>query len=204
MNLKQKIVPKKPQFYKVDYREKNAVETLVKRIYGFLPRGNGQPIVIVCIGTDRSTGDALGPLVGSKLQEKQRNPYYVYGTLATPVHAVNLKKELDSLYVNYLNPYIIGIDASLGKLNNVGMISLGEGPVKPGAGVKKQLPPVGDAHLTGIVNVSGFMEYFVLQNTRLHLVTQMAETIADSLHVACLEREASCSLARQSYEEQTT
>jgi putative sporulation protein YyaC len=53
--------------------------------------------------------------------------------------------------------------------------------VRPGAGVNKELPPVGDIHMTGIVNVGGFMEYFVLQNTRLNLVVKMSEIIAQSL-----------------------
>ena len=29
----------------------------------------GQPIVVMCIGSDRSTGDSLGPLVGYKLSK---------------------------------------------------------------------------------------------------------------------------------------
>jgi putative sporulation protein YyaC len=66
-------------------------------------------------------------------------------------------------------------------VSSVGCIQLGPGPVRPGAGVNKDLPPVGDIHITGIVNVGGFMEYFVLQNTRLSLVMKMSEIIAQSL-----------------------
>ena len=47
--------------------------------------------------------------------------------------------------------------------------------------MQKELPEVGDIHINGIVNVSGFMEYFVLQNTRLHLVMSMANTLSESL-----------------------
>ncbi|MCL6574238.1 MAG: DUF1256 domain-containing protein, partial [Bacillus sp. (in: Bacteria)] len=46
----------------------------------------------------------------------------------------------------------------------------------------KDLPAVGDIHITGIVNVSGFMEFFVLQNTRLNLVMNMAKTIANGIY----------------------
>ena len=60
--------------------------------------------------------------------------------------------------------------------------------MKPGAGVNKDLPPVGDIHLTGIVNVGGFMEYFVLQNTRLSIVFHMADVIAECLYQSQLER----------------
>jgi len=50
--------------------------------------------------------------------------------------------------------------------------------------VNKDLPPVGDIHMTGIVNVGGFMEYFVLQNTRLNLVVKMADIIAGCISTA--------------------
>ncbi|MGZ6530106.1 MAG: spore protease YyaC, partial [Tumebacillaceae bacterium] len=69
----------------------------------------------------------------------------------------------------------------LGQLSSVGLVTLANGPLKPGAGVNKVLPEVGNIHLTGIVNVGGFMEYFVLQNTRLSVVMRMADTIVDSL-----------------------
>ncbi|MGH2168427.1 DUF1256 domain-containing protein, partial [Enterococcus faecalis] len=53
-------------------------------------------------------------------------------------------------------------------------------------GVKKDLPPVGDIHITGIVNISGFMEFTVLQNTRLNLVLKMAKLIAAGISRANL------------------
>ncbi len=136
--------------------------------------------VIVCIGTDRSTGDCLGPLVGSKLMEHNPNRFEVRGTLDEPVHASNLHECLNSLS-KYDNPFIVAIDACLGNIDSVGYLNLGAGPLKPGAGVNKQLPSVGDLHITGIVNVGGFMEYFVLQNTRLNLVMKMAKTISNGI-----------------------
>ena len=51
-------------------------------------------------------------------------------------------------------------------------------PSKPGAAMNKKLPAVGDLHIHGIVNLNGFMEFFVLQNTRLSLVMKMADVIA--------------------------
>lgn len=139
-------------------------------------------LVVVCIGTDRSTGDSLGPLVGSRLQTLLANDLCpVYGTLDQPVHAVNLDETLSLLNRLYSKPFIIAVDACLGQLSSVGMVTVGSGPLKPGAGVNKSLPEVGDIHITGIVNVGGFMEYFVLQNTRLSVVMRMAECIAQSL-----------------------
>jgi putative sporulation protein YyaC len=140
-------------------------------------------IVFVCIGTDRSTGDALGPLTGTKLKLLQvTSP--IFGTLEEPVHATNLVDYMNIINSQFHRPFVIAIDACLGRLDNVGYLSLGRGSVKPGAAVKKDLPPIGDAYITGIVNVSGFMEHLVLQSTRLHLVMNMADTIARAIAFA--------------------
>ncbi|MFZ3172582.1 MAG: spore protease YyaC [Carboxydocellales bacterium] len=147
----------------------------------FLPDRFVQEIVVMCIGTDRSTGDCLGPLVGSKLVENPLNMFTVLGTLDDPVHASNLAEKLESLYQKTRNPFIIAVDACLGRLDSVGFLCIGKGALRPGAGVNKNLPAVGQLHITGIVNVGGFMEYFVLQNTRLSLVMKMAKVISNSL-----------------------
>ncbi|MGE5553863.1 MAG: spore protease YyaC [Betaproteobacteria bacterium] len=139
-------------------------------------------IVVLCIGTDRSTGDALGPLTGSKLANRSGRPFAVYGTLENPVHAANLSDNLERIVRSHRNPFIVAIDACLGKTDHVGCISVKSGPLRPGTGVNKNLPPVGQMHVIGVVNVGGFMEYLVLQNTRLALVMKMADIIADSLY----------------------
>lgn len=141
-------------------------------------------IIMLCIGTDRSTGDSLGPLTGYKMKKilSRFENVHVYGTLNEPVHAKNLEKNIETIYESHKNPFIVAIDACLGKVDRVGYLTVSEGPIKPGAGVKKTLPPVGDIHITGIVNLGGFMEYIVLQNTRLSLVMNMAETISSAVY----------------------
>ncbi|HEY8528744.1 MAG TPA: spore protease YyaC [Paenibacillaceae bacterium] len=167
---------------KIPYDAPMARERLSRRIEMELRTlDSGTRIVILCVGTDRSTGDALGPLVGTELARSGCPLFDVYGTLEDPVHAVNLEDTLKKIEKTVSDPFIIAVDASLGQLSSVGCIQFGSGPVRPGSGVNKKLPPVGDVHLTGIVNVGGFMEYFVLQNTRLSLVMNMAGVIAQSL-----------------------
>lgn len=155
-------------------------QAIISRLRQIDPKQN-RPLVLLCIGTDRSTGDCLGPLVGNKLILENQNIFHIYGTLEHPVHASNLEETIAKIYQDVENPIIIAIDACLGNINNVGWINIGTGSLKPGAGVKKSLPSVGEIHITGIVNVGGFMEYLVLQNTRLNLVMQMANIIADGL-----------------------
>lgn len=150
------------------------------------------PKILLCIGTDRSTGDCLGPLVGSKIDLLQQKFFTVYGTLDKPVHASNLKETLCEINTFHHNPFIIAIDACLGRIENVGSIQLGNGSLQPGAGVNKELPPVGQIHITGIVNVGGFMEYMVLQNTRLNLVMRLADVIVSGLHKTIYEFHKQC------------
>ena len=147
-----------------------------------------RPLISFCIGTDRSTGDSLGPLVGWWLKKKQPYNSFIYGTIENPVHATNMKDYLSVIKQTFNNPLIIAIDACLGKVESIGNVAYSQGPLKPGAAVSKELPEVGDLSVSGIVNVGGFMEYFVLQNTRLGLVMNMAEKIALVLNGLYIKR----------------
>lgn len=143
---------------------------------------NFEDIIILCIGTDRSTGDCLGPLIGYKLSyiTKIYPKVHVIGTLESPVHAKNIEENINLIYTSYNKPFVIAVDACLGKLERIGYINVAKGSLKPGAGVNKDLPHIGDIHVTGVVNIGGFMEYIVLQNTRLSIVMKMADVIASS------------------------
>ncbi|GBF11547.1 spore protease YyaC [Tepidibacillus sp. HK-1] len=166
--------------YVIDYSDPQALHILTNRIQQMIDQYDYQHWVVVCIGTDRSTGDSLGPLVGSKLRLYDYNEK-VFGTLDEPVHALNLQDTIDIIQNQYPDSGIIAIDASLGQLTSVGTIQVVNGPLKPGAGVQKNLPEIGHFHITGIVNVGGFMEYFVLQNTRLSIVMKMADLITHAI-----------------------
>lgn len=142
-------------------------------------------IIILCIGTDRATGDCLGPIVGYKLNKMSfKNDVVVYGCLEKPVHAQNLCETILDIKTAYPDGLIVAIDSCLGSVEHISHISLGVGGIKPGAGVKKNLPSVGDIFITGIVNSSAVLELSVLQNTRLNVVVQMADIISDGLWLA--------------------
>ncbi len=174
---------KENQSFKIHFEHPNAIGLLSSACKeGISQRPIGSTVVIMCIGTDRSTGDSLGPLVGTNLSDKLHLPH-IYGTLNNPVHAVNLEETLNMVAVEIANPFIIAIDACLGHHSSVGELTFAKGALKPGAGVNKVLPEVGNYHITGVVNVGGFMEYFVLQNTRLNLVFQMADIISRSIAI---------------------
>lgn len=193
------FIKKDPSPYRVHIDDYKVTDNFADRLLDLLPINQPKKdIVIVCIGTDRSTGDCLGPLIGEKLIHKNLSCFHVFGTLENPVHAVNLQETITAILHTFEDPFVIGVDACLGKSSSVGFISLANGPVKPGAAVNKDLPEIGNINITGIVNVGGFMEYMVLQNTRLHLVMKMADIISDSIYIADKKygRQTDRSLAR--------
>lgn len=155
----------------------NDIENLRSQLQTEVFRNLEKDLVIICVGTDRSTGDSLAPLVGQLLAEEDIMHFKTYGTLDDPIHAVNLEEKLKSINKIHKDAFIIGIDACLGRRQSIGKIKINKSPLKPGAGVEKDLPEVGDCSILGIVNVSGFMEFMVLQNTRLSLVMRMAKEI---------------------------
>jgi len=173
-----------------DGEERLAREML--RTLGEVARARDPCMIVLCVGSDRSTGDSLGPVVGSMLLESgladdatasprplRRPGLYALGNLDRPVHAANLAEAVELLQP--ARAVVIAVDACLGSADSVGSVVVGRGPLRPGAGVNKALPPVGDMFIAATVNVGGFMEYFVLQNTRLSLVLGMATVISRAL-----------------------
>lgn len=149
-------------------------------------REKRQELVFLCIGSDRITGDCLGPLIGHQLCRSSDSPYTVYGTLEHPVHALNLTEVLSEIQYNHPSALVVAIDASLGSLAHQGCVCIGCGSILPGAGVCKKLPPVGDIFITGIVNLSGASAHLLLSSTRLCDVMQMADAICQGILLSCL------------------
>lgn len=106
-------------------------------------------IKVVCIGTMRAPIDSIGPIVGSFLKpmlkdEISKGNLQIIGDMHNPVHALNLKKKVK---VVSKEDYIIAVDACLAcasSRKDVGDIILQRGGIKPGSGVGKNLPQVGD------------------------------------------------------------
>ena len=91
-----------------------------------------RPILFLCIGSDRVPGDCLGPLVGYKLErlcDTMQHTFVVCGSLAHPVHAVNLRQKLH--YVKHLGDFLtIAIDASIALIISItGVTSCEDNPI---------------------------------------------------------------------------
>lgn len=175
--------------YLIAYNDKNALFKIRDAISSIIKRNisDDRHIVLICIGSDRSTGDSLGPIVGEKLKFLQRANFSLYGTLENPVHAKNLCETLTSIKNTHKHPYIIAVDASLGTIDDIGNIIIKNTPLMPGSALDKKLPPVGDLSIKGIVNVSGALDFMVLQNTRLYTVMLLADIISNGIYHAIIQ-----------------
>ncbi|AAO34757.1 spore protease YyaC [Clostridium tetani] len=173
----------------INSNSKSAIITLRDTLCGYITPvlASGKHIILLCIGSDRSTGDSLGPLVGHNLKFLSRNNFHVFGNLEMPVHAKNLHQILKYINKKFDDPYIIAVDACLGHIQNIGKVFVEDKPLKPGSAVNKDLPPVGNLSITGIVNISGTLEFMVLQNTRLFTVMQLAELISNGIYHSVLK-----------------
>lgn len=138
-------------------------------------------VLLLCIGTDRSTGDSLGPLIGYKLKSKKVHRIQILGTLDRPVHALNLEQTMKLVRQHYPDHVVVAVDASVGSQERVGCITLGKGSLQPGLGVCKDLQAVGDIFITGIVGGYGNHDPLMLQSVRLSIVMKMADYISRSV-----------------------
>lgn len=135
--------------YSKHYGETEAELELVKVLHEQLDM-LADPILVLCIGSDRHILDCFGPLIGSMLQTQQVS-LPVFGTLDLPVHAKNLPREIISLRRLYPEAFTLAVDASLGNGGEIGVVKIKSGPLLPGKAMGKKLPAVGEMSLLGVV-----------------------------------------------------
>ncbi|GHU99560.1 hypothetical protein FACS1894211_05160 [Clostridia bacterium] len=155
----------------------NARGEMSKRLAALLGSARNAPI-FVCIGSDRVTGDCLGPLVGHLLVTRHNIGTYVYGTLECPITALNLEESRGFILNAHPGRKVVAVDAALGGSGDVGAIRVRRGAIKPGAAVDKNLPEIGDVGITAVVGSTDFPAREQLVATRLHFVLRLAELIA--------------------------
>lgn len=134
---------------------------------------SAEEVTFLCIGTDRSTGDALGPLTGSRLLGFGFPN--VAGTLPDPCDANNLVQRIAAIPEGQI---IIAVDACLGPPAFLGSYFASAQPLRPAQSIGLALPAVGNYSLAAVVDVNSPRPYRTLQTTPLHRVMVMADEIA--------------------------
>lgn len=94
---------------------------------GIADEYSAEQLTFLCIGTDRSTGDALGPLTGSRLLEYGFP--HVTGTLPAPCDADNLIQRITEIPEGQI---IIAVDACLGPCGRTGLLLCGRAAAASG------------------------------------------------------------------------
>ena len=150
---------------------------------------HSRPPVVVCVGSDLAIGDSLGPITGSMLKYKTQGlGAFIYGTLAAPVTAKEIKYMQSFLKRTHEKDQVLAIDAAVGEKGDIGLIRVMDTPLLPGAGANKKLGAIGDISVLGIVAEKSLTNYGLLNTTRLNLVYTMAEIISDSISSLLWER----------------
>ncbi len=164
-------------------------------LYMALQRAIGtpqHPPVVLCIGSDLAVGDSLGPIAGTLLRRSAFRGY-IYGSLKSPVTAKEAKYLGEFLKKTHPGSPVIAVDAAVGEEQDVGLIKVLAGPIRPGAGANKRLPKVGDVSVLGIVAKKSPLSYPLFNLTRLGVVYSMAETVAAAIADLSCQENVNCS-----------
>lgn len=147
--------------------------------------------VVICIGSDRVSGDMLGPLVGSALRDEYRLPCPVYGWVGGSVNGLNLDEYLSMLGERHGGSTVIAVDAAVGKPEDVGKVRIKRGGVKAGGALERKGGRVGDLGVIGVVAEEQPPQavYGALLAVPFSLVESLAARIAALIFAALSEGE---------------
>lgn len=142
-----------------------------------------EKIMFLCIGTDRITGDCLGPLVGSNLKEiyNYNKNISVIGDVYHPIHAENINKAIKEINQENEQKVLVTIDSALAQKQKIGEIHVQNIPLIMGRGLnKRNNVKIGNISIKGVVGQnynSRKYNFFSLQNVPLRRVMKIAEEI---------------------------
>lgn len=111
---------------------------------------NYDDLAFVFIGTDANIGDSLGPICGELTADLSQNCFF-YGNLKHTITAKDVPFLCNFTKKAHPSTFIVVIDAALGRIEDIGTIKICSGGIKPGLGVNKDLPLVGDVSIIGVV-----------------------------------------------------
>lgn len=149
-------------------------------------------LVFLCIGTDCSSGDSLGPLTGTLLQEAGFP--FVVGTLERPCDAETWKECVGEIPSGCA---VVAVDACLGQASSVGLFQIGNRPLEARSSLGLPLSPMGDYSIAAIVNGASGNPYRVLQMTPLGRVLAMARQIVSAALISFPPQRGSVHIASE-------
>ena len=137
------------EYLSFDYKYENAGAMLCKALEKQI-KTPVESLVLAFIGSDANIGDSLAPLCGS-LFKGDFGRVFTYGSLDLPITAKEVPYFASFLQKTHPLSTVIAIDAAIGKSEDVGLIKVQSCGIKPGLGVDKDLPKIGDFSIIGIL-----------------------------------------------------
>ena len=142
-------------------------------------------IVFLCVGTDRITGDAFGPIVGSKLIRLfEKDNFFninIYGSLEENINYNNVEdyiKDVDKTLM-------IVIDSALSIKENIGKIFVTNNKTVLGKGLNKNRIEIGDISIKTVVAKDSktiINNFKILQNVSLNTVIGLADIVSEGIY----------------------
>ena len=116
----------------MQYNSKNRELSLKMGLdFAYLIRNEKEPIVFMCVGSDKVVGDSLAPIVGEYLTKKFKIKAYVYGSLKNPITAINVLSAYNYIKVKHPKSKLIIIDATLSDEENINFVRLENNGIIP-------------------------------------------------------------------------
>ena len=144
---------------------------------------DNQNLTFLCIGTDRVTGDSLGPIVGSNLEK------YVKKNNIKNIKVIgNLENNLSNTNINKIennNGIRIVIDSAISNTYDIGDIIIDKSPIKIRQALNSSKDINSDIAIKCIVgkNFEDSSENFLmLQNIKIGIVLNLAEKLSTTLY----------------------
>ena len=160
------------------------VQDLEKKISKFNVKEQFSEIVILCVGTIKIIGDAIGPIVGQKLIEvlkvKKNKRIIVCGNIYNTLNFNNAKNILRKIDEECENPFIITIDSALGNMDMVEKIFVNDGIISLGSSLGRSISYNSHINIKCVVgeNKNDAEENFeTLRNVNINSIINVSNTI---------------------------
>ena len=169
----------------MQYNSKNRELSLKMGLdFAYLIRNEKEPIVFMCVGSDKVVGDSLAPIVGEYLTKKFKIKAYVYGSLKNPITAINVLSAYNYIKVKHPKSKLIIIDATLSDEENINFVRLENNGIIPAGYFKNGNKIMGDISILGIVGSNILTDKTFISGVRINSVINIAYFIANAINFA--------------------
>ena len=172
----------------INYKSQEITEKLKQYINCQKNNKDFLNIVILCIGTDRMTGDSFGPLVGSLLEEKLEKSNIcninIYGTLEKNVCYTNIHEILNLIEDRHPSSCVIVIDSALSNKENIGKVIVSNEEMHIGKGLNKKKIEIGNISIKAIVGKNTKIpkyNFYTLQTVSLNEVIKLSRIVSNCI-----------------------